>query len=617
MKVTLVNRPFRVFIGLAVLGGVLFFQALDYPFHYDDHHSVQYNPHTRSLSNLPSFFVDPGTFSSRPSGFMFRPALLTSYALNYYVSGQREAGYRLVNLLLHVVASFAVYSIAARFFVTPGVAIGAGFLFLTHPMHAEVIHYVSSRSILMAATFFLTAFAILDGKARRAPHAAIASIAYICGLLTKSVAITLPFIAFVSDVSRSDTSRSGMRQAVAGIRRYWYLWSIAGLYLIAIWSNRFLSSSLEKRPRSFAWQFWTQLKAFVYYIKLTLFPVNGSIEHQFSVATTALNWEVMLPAAFLLSISVVTAVISQRVLLFCWAWFVITLAPASVMPLNILVSERRMYLAMAGLLLACCWFWERWAAPARTVSGRWRAGGVAVAVIALFCVLTLQRSQVWADDVSLWEDAVAKGPAMHRARLNLGLAYQRQGRTDDALRELSAGLQLRQDNAEAWVAFGNIHSDRGDWGRAESAYRQALERDARLAGVHHNLGNLKQRAGHIDEAISHYERALEVDAHFVKARNNLGQAYESAGRNDEAALQYELAVRDSLFWKDVRDPELGGTWYNLARIRERSDDIEGARDAYRRAHDLLEDHEEYADFSSKAEQGWRRLQAAAADVESQ
>ncbi len=602
-----VDRPILVFIALSALAAVLYFQALNDPFHYDDHHSVQYNPHIRSLANVPSFFVDPGTFSSHPSGFMYRPVLLTTYALNYSVSGQQVLGFRIINLFLHVIASFAVCLIARRLFASLTIAVGAGFVFLCHPMHSELIHYISSRSGLLAATCFLVGFATLIGNARSRPHAAITTTAYVLGLLAKSIAITLPFV-----VALLDFCRYGVRQAASGMWRYWYLWLAAGLYLALISANRFLGSSLEGRPRSFVTQAWTQLKGFVYYLKLTMVPVDGSIEHQFSVAKSPFSPEVLLAFAFLVSISIVTVLACRRVLFFCWAWFIATLAPASVMPLNILVSERRMYLASAGLLLGACWLWQRWATRIAPASRRVHAMGIAV--VAVFCLLNLQRNQVWADDVSLWEDAVAKAPAMHRARMNLGLAYDRAGRMEEALRELNQGLRLKPDNAEAWNAVGNLYKSQGDMTGAEDAYRKALKHSSSFPGVYYNLGNLRQRSGDLTEAVSFFERALELDPHFVLARNNLGQAFEASQRYDEAAKQYEQAVRDSLYWKDERDPELGGAWFNLASIRERLGDTDGAVHGFARARDLLQGHEEYAGFGDRAAKAIERLSRSGVKV---
>ena len=607
-RVREVDRPLWVLVSLIGLAIVLYFQALDHPFHYDDHHSVQYNPHVRSLSNIPSFFVDPSKFSSHPSGFMYRPVLLTTYALNYAVSGQQVFGYRVVNLLLHVLASFAVCLIARRLFASLGIAIGAGFLFLCHPMHSEVVHYISSRSGLLAGLCFLLGFgALISTHTEPRRRGALGALAYGIGLLVKSITITLPLLLVIRGFCFS-----GARRAVSTAGRYWYLWLFAGLYLAVITANRFLGSSLESRPRSFTMQLWTQLKALVYYIKLTLFPVNGSIEHQFAVSATVWDSTVLVASALLVSITIVAASISRRMLLFFWTWFIITLAPASVMPLNILVSERRMYLASAGLLLAVCWTWQPPSSTRMAASRRRGVNALGIGVLILFCALNLQRNRVWADDVTLWQDAAAKAPSMHRVRLNLGLAHERDGRVGEALQELEHGLRLKPDHADAWNAVGNLHKSVGDLELAEGAYRAALDHNSSFPGVYYNLGNLKQGEGDLTAAMRYFERALELDAHFVLARNNLGQAFEATGRYEEAAQQYELAVRDSLHWKSERDPELGGAWFNLAVLRERFGDVDGARAAFARAHDLLKEHEEYARFSTRAADAVERLETGQA-----
>ena len=49
------------------LGGIVaisYGNSLSGSFHYDDFHSLVANPHVRTLTNIPSFFVDPGLFSS-------------------------------------------------------------------------------------------------------------------------------------------------------------------------------------------------------------------------------------------------------------------------------------------------------------------------------------------------------------------------------------------------------------------------------------------------------------------------------------------------------------------------------------------------------------------------
>ena len=80
-------------IGLGLVVVLLFLtyaNSLDNDFHYDDYHSIVQNRHIRSLANIPQFFTDPQTFSMLTQRAMFRPLVLTSYALNHHF-GQYQA----------------------------------------------------------------------------------------------------------------------------------------------------------------------------------------------------------------------------------------------------------------------------------------------------------------------------------------------------------------------------------------------------------------------------------------------------------------------------------------------------------------------------------------------
>ena len=151
----MVNRSIgQAFVVFALLGAALYANALGNSFHYDDRHSIEHNKHLRSLANIPSYFVDPGTFSSERRGTMFRPLLLSSYAANYAVHGGWVPGYRIANLLIHVLCSTLPFALAHKWWGIPRDAWALGLLFLLHPLHGEPINYISSRSELLVALFF-------------------------------------------------------------------------------------------------------------------------------------------------------------------------------------------------------------------------------------------------------------------------------------------------------------------------------------------------------------------------------------------------------------------------------------------------------------------------------
>ena len=146
------------YLALICLPMAVYLNSIQNPFHYDDIHSIVDNPHIRQLGNIPSFFVDPTLFSAQEENAMFRPLLLTTFAVNYAISGYEVWSYHLVGILLHAGCVLLVWGIG-RQLLKEDLAAGLGALiFGLHPINSEAINYISSRSEVLAGFFILLGF---------------------------------------------------------------------------------------------------------------------------------------------------------------------------------------------------------------------------------------------------------------------------------------------------------------------------------------------------------------------------------------------------------------------------------------------------------------------------
>ena len=575
---------------LTLVGGIAFGNSLSGPFHYDDLHSVQYNPHIRSLGWVPTYFVDPSTFSGQARGFMYRPLLLTTFALDYALWGQNATAFRVTNLLIHTAAAAAF---GALFFVLLGTRVGASLaalLFLLHPIHSEAVNYISARSdALVALLFFLAAVGALRYRSRWVEGA------YAAALLVKSVAITLlPMLAMLRGWESESGPESGSKaRREFNLRDYLGIAALSVVYLGILWGTRFLRHSSEVFPRSPTAEIWTQVKALVYYLWMFASPTRLTIEHPFAVGSPT-DVTVLMAIAVVLSVVVLSLRHRLTVPGLAAIWFGVCMLPYSILPLNIFVAERRVYLASAGIVLLAVWAWQRL---------HFRRGHqvswIGVGLISCLLILTLQRNLVWASEISLWSDAVEKHQLSARARVNLALAHRRAQDPQAARVHLEVGLRLDPEFAEGWVIAGDLARDAGDNHAAREAYERASRIQPSLEGVYHNLGNLSFAEGHVDDAIANYLQTLQINPRFAEARNNLGQALEAQGRQVEALDQYQHAVRDSVFWIHTDDP-VGGAWYNLARLADRMQRPNLAVAAYEETVAHLSGHDAYdtyVDFS--------------------
>ncbi len=601
-------------VGICLISCAVYANALNNPFQYDDYHSIVDNESIRSMRAIPSFFIDPSAFSSRPENAMYRPLLLSSFALNYAISGYSTWSYHLVTLLLHCGCIALLAAIARRLLHDTWGAWLAVALFAIHPLNSECINYISSRSEVLAAFFFLLAFwAYINAEWTGWGRLLLVGGAYACALLSKSIAIVLPAIMVSFDLVHGRSLREQVRTyAIAAF--------IGGCYIVGIW--RFLARATVGEPvRSLGEQFWTQVKAQVFYIKMLLWPSGQNVDHQFLISDTLFDPIAAVSLFFLLSL--VAAAWSYRkkypLVLSCLLWFIIAIAPSSLVPLNVLVNEHRLYLPGAAFFMAIGLAYNR-LASAR--GAQWHfATFAAVAAIVGFSVATVQRNAVWASPLTLWHASATAAPLMARPSIYLGDAYEKDGQmaraieayehalTRDtnfaplylrlgkvllqveqrqrALKTLIRGTELDDNNADMWGARAEAHRQDGQWQESLEAYLHAVALRPDDDVLHNNLGNTYQILKRPQEALRHHLLALEIKPSDPRTYVNLGNAHSMLGQGQEALAAYARAVE----W----GPDYAGAWLSYASALEQAGAIQQALAAYARAGQLDPAYSEYAE----------------------
>ena len=91
-------------------------------------------------------------------------------------------------------------------------------------------------------------------------------------------------------------------------------------------------------------------------------------------------------------------------------------------------------------------------------------------------------------------------PNEPHAHKDLGLAYARAGKDDEALLELLMTTLLGYEDAETLTAIGQIHLNQNHLDRAEAALMRAVVLDSSFAHAHYALGRTLQRLGRAAEA---------------------------------------------------------------------------------------------------------------------
>lgn len=104
---------------------------------------------------------------------------------------------------------------------------------------------------------------------------------------------------------------------------------------------------------------------------------------------------------------------------------------------------------------------------------------------------------------------ILKDPLTPEEHLNLGVAYEKQGLLEDALKE----YKLAAKNLPlAYLHIGNIHFQKNEWDEAEKNYKKAISKDPHNADAANNLAWLYYtKRANLDQAEKLARKALELN----------------------------------------------------------------------------------------------------------
>ena len=110
---------------------------------------------------------------------------------------------------------------------------------------------------------------------------------------------------------------------------------------------------------------------------------------------------------------------------------------------------------------------------------------------------------------SLPKIIILKDPLTPEEHLNLGVAYERKGEFDEAIREYQAAAKKLPI---AFLYLGNTYFLKNDWDQAEIYFKKAIEKDGKNATAYNNLAWLYfQRGENLEQAEALAQKALELD----------------------------------------------------------------------------------------------------------
>jgi cytochrome c-type biogenesis protein CcmH/NrfG len=519
-------------VAAAVLACLAYLNALDNPFVYDDHDTVLANRSLVDLSNLRFILVYTP----------FRPLVNASYALDRWIWDYRPFGYHLTSVALHALTVVLLYVWMRRILddTTPGAdatlpAFAGAALFAVHPIQTEAVGYVSGRSEVLSAVWFMTA--LLLGRSAvtsgRRVSAVLGVVAGVLALASKETALALPVVFLAYDWLLRPGTDEGRR------RRLWLVAVPLLVLAAAAGGYRFLAmNGPSNGVMTAVLNAMTQSIVIWRYVGLIVWPFGQSIMHSVHRVTHLADPFAWIAIAALLLTCVIGFRLrrSDPVSALGIAWFLAVLAPSSsFLPLREGMAEHRVYLASAGLFVVISSIVRR-----RTIAMKAPQYSIRLAVgvaVSILCVLTVMRNRVWSDPITLWSAATLYAEGMWEPRYALADSLREAGQCAAAVPEYRKVVALRPAHRDGHTNLGICLAETGHLDEAEREFRRALEIDPSYARGYTNLGALALMAGDATRARDFYREAIGKDPNNVLARMQLASLYENTFHDYHSAAR--------------------------------------------------------------------------------
>ncbi|HXF09443.1 MAG TPA: tetratricopeptide repeat protein [Desulfuromonadaceae bacterium] len=475
----------------------------------------------------------------------WHPLTWISHMIDCQLFGLNASGHHLVNVLFHAANAVLLFLLLNRLTSAIWRSALVAALFAWHPLHVESVAWASERKDVLSAFFaFLSLLAyvryarrIEDGRRkaeggvqtsgfRPLPSAfwyLASGFWFACGLMSKPMIVTLPFVMLLLDF----WPLNRMRSAECGVRNIsrlivekipFFLLTVASC-LITLRVQREAMWSPENLPLPLRLE--NAVVAYIRYLFKIVWPTDLALIYPYH-----LHWPVTLFLAALFCLVVWTAVFIQRIrekpyLMVGWLWFLGTLVPViGIVQVGATsMADRYTYLPATGIFILIVWALADFAE--RLPNGK-RIGAIFGSAAVAGCVIvTSVQLQYWRSSVDLFWHTIKVTDNNYAAYDCFGKALENIGKMKEAENFYKDAVQVNPGYPMAQFDLGMILVQRGDAVEASNHLAAAVSLMPRNPVMQFDFGVFLSEHGQPDEAAGHFRAALEERPNFTEAKQRL------------------------------------------------------------------------------------------------
>jgi tetratricopeptide (TPR) repeat protein len=588
----------RVKIGCAVLLALItagvYWPVTGFDFtNYDDPDYIIYNPMVQhgvtGRSVAWAFTTDHAS--------NWHPLTWISHTLDCDLYGLKPGGHHLTSLLFHVANTVLLFLLLEGLTGAMWRSALVAALFAWHPLHVESVAWVSERKDVLCAFFWLLTLMAYGkyvikskiqspkskGAGAQPPNRkswvwyGLALFFFALGLLSKPMAVTLPFVLLLMDYwplqrnSKFKIQNSKLETRETSVSLSWLIiekipfFVLAGMECVAtVWAQKAANSVVAAAALPVPYRVANALVSYILYLWKTVWPTNLAVPYPFSH-----DWTFAQAAGAGALLAVITVGVlwrrrTQPFLVVGWFWFIGTLVPViGLVQVGLqFMADRYTYIPLMGVFIMVAWSiparWAVWPRPglvfATTIG----------AVLVVLLMVTWVQLFYWQNSVTLFTHTAAVTENNILAEYNLGEALARADAEEAAVTHYLKALAMRPNRVEAQYNsqtqarfnLGLIYRSEGKWPEAAAQLEAYVRKDPNQQSAHVALGSVLLAMGRTAEGIQEDREAVRLNPNDMESLNRLAWLLatqpDAKFRDGAEAVKMAEVVRDATGGKVAR-----------------------------------------------------------------
>jgi len=474
---------------------------------------------------------------------LYHPLTTLSLIADYQLFGTKPYGYRIHNLLLHLLNTLLVFYFVKNLTKNKNIGIFTTLLFALHPMHLESVVWISERKDVLF-TFYLLLSLITYQKLKstnRWIYRGFTFVFFFLSLLSKATAVVLPILLVLLDYLNDE------KFSWKFIWQKWFYFLTSFLFGLV---NIKAQNSIDFiQPIAFNYNFLQLITlpvyAFVWYIYQLFLPVGLAAKHLYPrVVENQIEWWYYLSWIGLLLFALITFHFRRNKLFIAGILFytVSIVLLVKIIPTgNDIVSDRYSYLPYIGLGIAFGSIFFPW-------FERKKSFLISVFFILLACIwgtLTFQESKHWKNEIAIWSRVIETEPELPLAYFERGKSYQEANEFDQAIADYNQTLDLSPTFYDAYINRGLSNYLKQNSEKALADFTLAIKLEPKNGLAYYHRGNLYLKLEEFNQAILDFTTCINLgfDQPELFYYKGLAEQKSGAFRESIQSLEYFLTIK--------------------------------------------------------------------------